>query len=666
MIWHKKISRFINHRIEYRLHWGTLFLILLSSFLNLQCSIEKPTLPTWNVKLTVPLINQHYDMADLIDKMDEPYLKTDSLGNPSFYFEEELDTIRLFDKLRCDSTYTNFKDTLGIIDIRASESRQITLYAAEFYSGPPGVLPPCTVMIEKDLDTFSIFSQVTVKKAFTTLMVNNQLGLDLSWIQIKIIDLSFQDTLHTVILPNGIVAGDSNTQKIILSDKTFSNRLGIQIKAFTPGGEIESIEDKHLSFNFTLDSLRIIQGRAKAPSFDLFEEKNVLLPTQSIIDSAQIKNGTLSLVLRNFTSLGAELHIDFPELKKDGEILSVVSDLPASGYSNLNLLMDGYTLIPEQGNEFKVYTSVRSPGSGDSLVDFKSSDSIRVDAFLSEIIFSQIAGIIESTQVEMGNITRELNIPLAFESAYLTHASLFLEIHNGIDLPANLSVSIQGDQGQELSLWAQVEAGGQFGTSITSIFEDQLESLLSPVPKMLTITGDVICGDGQTFGIVKEEDIFFGKIKVSSPWEMILDSCQVQIDEDSNEVDDDAKRWIEDQINSGKVSLKIESHLPLEAKAKIFFSRSHENLFSHPDLVIGPIEVPPGELNYDGSVKASSSSQSEINLNHQELQIFLNVPFYMAGSLDLPGTNGETIKASSADFIKITSYLELNVKNKKE
>ena len=666
MIWHKKISRSINHRIECRLHLGTLFLILLSSFLILQCSIDKPTLPTWNVKLTVPLINQHYDMADLIDKMDEPYLKTDSLGNPSFYFEEELDTIRLVDKLRCDSTYTNFKDTLGIIDIRAPESRQITLYATEFYSGPPGVVPPCTVMIEKDLDTFSTFSQVTVKEAFATLTVNNQLGLDLNWVQIKLIDLSFQDTLHTVILPNGIVAGDSTIQNVILTDKTFSNRLGIQIKASTPGGEIQTIEDKYLSFDFTLDSLKIIQGRAKVPSFELFKEKDILLPTKSIIDSARIKSGLLSLDLRNFTSLGAELQIDFPELKKNSEILSIVSNLPSSGFSNLNLLLDGYTLIPEQGNEFKVYTSVRSPGSGDSLVDFKSSDSIRVDALLSEIIFSQIAGIIESTRLEMGNITRELNIPLGFESAHLTNASLNLEVHNGVDLPANLSVSIQGDQGQKLSLTAEIEAGNPFGTSVTSIFEDQLESLFSPVPNTLTVTGNVICGDGQTFGIVREEDFFFGRIKVSSPLEMILDSCQVQIDEDSNKVDDDAKQWIEDQINSGKVVLKIESHLPLEAKARMFLSSNHENLFSNPDLVIGPIEVPHGELNHDGSVKASSSSQSEINLNHQELQIFTNAPFYMAGSLDLPGTNGETIKASSADFIKITSYLELNVKNKKE
>jgi len=342
-----------------------------------------------------------------------------------------------------------------------------------------------------------------------------------------------------------------------------------------------------------------------------------------------------------------------------------VCHLPASSSSDLAPALDGYTFRPDEGNKTTVLTRVWSPGSGESLVDFQSSDSVSVIANLSEIIFSQVCGIIESTLVEIEEITRELEIPPGFESAHLTNASLNLEIHNGVDLPANLSVDIQGENGQNLSIQAEIEAGGPFGTSITSIFEDQLESLFNPVPKKLTVTGEFICGDGQSFGIVQEEDFFFGKILLNSPLELILDSCQIEIEKDSDEVDDDVKEMIEDQINFGKVILKVESHLPLETEARIFFSTDHENLYSNPDLIIGPVTVPAGELNYDGSVKESNSSQTEINLNYQNLQVFKGTPFYMAGSIDFPGTNGETIKASSADFIRITSYLELNVKNKK-
>lgn len=662
MIWKKKSENNVRNRFSF---WA-LVLIVFLSFLTIQCSINKPTAPTWNVKLSVPLINKYYDMATLIDRIDEPYLKLDTLGNPLFYFEEELDTITLVDKLRCDSTSIHFKDTLGVITIHASESRQMVFYITEFYNGPPGYVPPCSATIEKDLDTFSTFSQVTVKEAFTTLTVSNHLGLNLDFVQIKILDRSFQDTLHTIILPDGVDDGDSNTQDVIFIDKTFSNQLGIQIKVFTPGGEIQTLENKYLLLNFSFDSLRVIQGRAKVPSFDLSQEEKILLPTNSIIDSARIKSGSFSLNLRNFTHLGADVQVDFPELEKDDHILSVVRYLPASSHSDVSLVLDGYTFRPEEGNKVTIQTKVGSQGSEGTLVDFKSSDSVSVGIMVSEIVFSQVCGIIESTRVEIDQITRQLEIPPGFESAHLTNASLNLEIHNGVNLPANLSVIIQGEKGQELSLQAEIEASGPLGTAITSIFEDQLESLLNPVPESLTVTGEVIYGDGQSFGIVGEEDFFFGKIIVSSPWELILDSCQVQIDQDSDEVDDDVRQLIEDQINFGKVILKIESHLPLEAKAKIFFSQDLENLFSNPDLVIGPVYVPGGELNYDGSVKGSNSSQAEINLSHQELQVFTSVPFYMAGYIDFPGTNGQTIKASAADFIKITSYLELNVENKKE
>ncbi|MGB7062152.1 MAG: hypothetical protein WBF13_07340, partial [Candidatus Zixiibacteriota bacterium] len=124
-------------------------------------------------------------MATLIEKIDEPYLKVDSLGNPGFYFEEELDTIRLVDRLRCDSTSVGFKDTLGVIDINTSESREILIQVTDFYTGDPGFVPPCSATIEEDLDTFSNFSHITASEAFATLTISNHLGLDLALIQVK-------------------------------------------------------------------------------------------------------------------------------------------------------------------------------------------------------------------------------------------------------------------------------------------------------------------------------------------------------------------------------------------------------------------------------------------------------------------------------------------------
>lgn len=645
--------------------WALLLIAVLCS-LTIQCSIEKPVAPTWNLKLSLPLVNKYYDMATLIDKMDEPYLKTDSLGNPFFCFEENLDTIRLFGKLHCDSKSVCFKDTLGVVNVDVSESRQIMLYIADFYDGQPGEVPPCSTTIREDFEDFSGFSQVHVQKAFAGLTVTNHLGLDLNTVWLRIIDRGSQDTLHTVMLPEGIDDGDSLNQDVIMDDVIFSNQLSIQITATSLGGYLETLQDRFLLMDFTLDSMKVIQGQTKVPALELSRTETVILPTNSLIDSAGISSGSLTLRLHNFTHLGADLYVYLPELKKDGQLLSTVYNVPASGSYEVSLPLDDYSLTPSDGTDITICTRVCSPASGMSLVNFGSSDSVTVETVFSEITFSQVAGVVESTRVEMEPIVRELDIPQGFNSAQLVNASLNLIIHNGVDLPADLSVDIQGDGGQNLNLLAEVEAGGPFETAVTSVWEDDLGSFLSPVPDRITVTGEITYGDGQTYGIVRENDFVFGVIKVSSPLELIWDSCRIEINKSSDQVDDDVKEMIQDQLNSGKLVLKVESHLPLGAQARIYFSGDEGELLSSPDLLIGPVTVPAGQLDYDGSVRESSFGEIEIDVSHDDLQVFTNAPFYMAGSIDFMGTDGQSIKASATDFIKITSYLELNVKNKKD
>jgi hypothetical protein len=656
-------------KVDYKpdLSRGYLLLsFLLVAMLVFQCSIENPTVPTWNVKLTVPLINRHYDMSSLIDRMDEPYLKTDSLGNPCFGFEEELDTIRLTNNLKCDSAFYHFKDTLGIVSLHSSELKTKVLSISDFYSGPPGIVPPCTMTVESDLDTFSTYSQVTVKDAYFTIALSNHLGLDLDWLHIKLIDQKTQDTLQTVMSPQGMAEGDSDVQIVVLQNKTLSNHLGMELTGSSSGGVITDLENKYFNIYFSLDSLTVTQGIVKATTFEVHYDQEILLPTLSLIDSAQIKTGTLLLNLQNFTDIASELRIDLPELLKDGKSLSGRCHLPASGYCDLPLTLDGYNFQPDGGNRIQVQIEAKSNGSGEELVHFTSSDSICSNALLSEVVFSKITGIIESTKIQIDDITRDLNIPPGFESVHLTNASMNLDIHNGIDLPAQLQITIRGDKQQELNLSAEIAAGGPFGTSITSLFEDQIQSLFNPVPKTLTVTGEVVCGDGQTYGIVREEDFLFGRIRVSSPVEMVFDSCQVKVDVDSKEVNDDVKDLIINQVNSSGVVLKIESHLPLDAKARIFLSRNPDSIFSKPDLIVGPIIVPKGELNPDGSVKSSILTQDRIDLTYSDLQIFTSEPFYLAGIIDFSGSSGQIIKASAADYIRIMSYLEIDVKNKKE
>jgi hypothetical protein len=605
-------------------------------------------------------------MATLINKMDEPYLQVDSLGNPIFYFEEKLDTIHLIDRLRCDSTCVSFKDTLGVRTISSSESKDILLNLTDLFWGEPGYVPPCSITIQRDFDPLSDFTRVNAQQAFSKLTISNQLGLNLSRIEVRIIDGGLQDTIHSEIISSGIETGDSTVKNLLLIDETFSNQLSLQLKGVSPGGQVESFEDKYLLVSFRLDSMKIVEGKAKLDSFEMSQEDRILLPTDSMIDSARIKTGRLSLQVHNHTSLDADVVIGFPEIKKYGQMLSATSDLPASSSCDLILILDGYDFKPAEGYETRVQTIISSPGSDDLTIDFSSTDSVTVDAYLTEIIFSQVCGIIEPTVVQIEKIQRQLDIPPGFESAYLTGASLNLEIHNGVDLPAQLSVDINGESGQSLSLQTEVEASGPLGTAVTSVFEEVLESLFCPVPQIITVTGEITYGDGESYGNVREEDFLFGEVTVSSPLELIWDSCRVQIDPDSDQLDENVREMIEEQINSARLVLKVESHLPVKGEARIVFSPNQKDLFSNPDLTIGPVSVPKGKLRSDGSVREAENSETIIEVTNQNLLVFTSVPFHMGGTINFPGTDGRKVKASTSDYVSITSYLELNVKNKRD
>ncbi len=645
--------------------WGktlVLFFVLLPFF---QCSLKTPSAPTWNTRLTIPLVNENYDMVTLIEKIDEPALKVDSLGSLFFHIKEDLDTMRLSGKLVCGSVTESFQETLGAVKITPLQSNHLTLAASDLCPGGPGWVPPGSAIIQSDLDTFTSFHQVTITEGYLTLSVTNHLGLDLDSLQLDMIDKSSSEILKTTVIPGGIEDNDSIVQELALANKSFSNRFAIRINARTPGGYLSSLEDKYLSIDFGIDSLTVIQGIAQVPPLDLTAEEEISLSSDHVIDSARIRAGALSLDLFNHTNIQVEMRLDFPELKKDDKTLREDRILPAGGHSNIELSLEGYSFEPLSGTSLVARTKVQTVDSGEQLVFFSSSDSVTADVFLSKVTFRQIAGVIEPTAVDVGEIQRDLDLPPGFENVYLTGASLSLDVHNRVNLPASLSLTLQGERGQRLEISGDIQAGSPWATAVTTIQENHLEPLLGPVPRQLTVTGEAICGDGISSGVVNEEDFFFGEIEVTSPLELTLDSCQVEIDQDSHRLNDDVKSLIEDQVVSSQVIFNIESHLPLDAEVLIFVSKAEEDVISDPDLVVGPVTVPSGELDLGGLVIDSRTSESTISLNHDQLQTFAHSRFFIAGKLKFPGTGGKIIRALATDFLKITSYLEVEVESKK-
>ena len=71
-------------------------LVVILVFLTLaQCTVKKPEAPSWNSKLTIPLVNRTYTMTEIIDRIDQDGISFDSLGNVNYSLTQQLDTVSL-------------------------------------------------------------------------------------------------------------------------------------------------------------------------------------------------------------------------------------------------------------------------------------------------------------------------------------------------------------------------------------------------------------------------------------------------------------------------------------------------------------------------------------------------------------------------------------------
>jgi hypothetical protein len=636
-----------------------LFLIFLTL---LQCSFRKPTSPTWETDLILPLINKTYDMVTIIEEADEPSLYVDTLGQLCFSNEIDLDTTRVEELLTFPNSTYWVKENVGIIKIKSPDPQETEFVLSEVYQGDVGLVPPFSFALDKGLERISTFSSATLDQGKAFVSAENHLNLDLDSLSIDLIDDLSSDIIEKVIFAQGLRDGEVDTQEVDLRGKIISNQISYSIQAHTPGGNILTLSGKYLKLGFSFsDSIYVREALAQIPEIQIEKTEAFEIPTDDIIQKAVIKNGSVILNISNHTNLSTNLQITISDFSYQGTPLSVNRFLLPGNDIPVEVPLEEYLFEPTSGRELNVDLRAITESTATQKVWVSSSDSIAVEAHLTQLYFREVTEIVQPTFVEIDSIEKEIDLPQGFDAAHLPEASISLEITNGVNLPGGLHLQIKGDGGQILSISGNVEAGSASHPIETIIVEDNLTLFLNPVPSQVTITGDVSFGDGITSATFTEEDFVIGKIVINSPLELILDSTQIQIDEGENSLSKDERELIGERLNYTKMISKFENHLPMSAKVELYL-KTTPDIYTQPDLVIGPINLTSGGIDENGKVTTPTLSQHVTSLDKEELMIFESTPFYVGGKIFLPGTDGEKVKFYASDYIKISSYLEVKVK----
>ncbi len=640
---------------------GVTFIFLL--FLTLlQCSLRKPTSPTWETDLILPLINKTYDMVTIIEDADEPSLYVDSSGQLRFSNEIDLDTSKVEELLTFPHSGYRVKEDVGNLKIKSPEPQETEFVLSEVYQGEVGLVPPFSFALNRELKRISTFSSATVAQGKAFVSVKNHLSLDLDSLKIDLIDYESMQIVETVIFHERLGEGDVDTQEVDLMGKTLSNHISYSIQAHTPGGTILSLSEKYLILGFSFsDSILIREALAQIPEIHIEKTEGFEIPTDDIIQRAVVKTGTLFLNIFNHTDLPSNLAVTIPAFSKQDSPLAVNRFLLPDQNVCVELPLGDYVFQPISGREFSVVLSAVTESTGTQQVWVSSADSTVVEVELTQLHFREVTEIIQPTFIKIDSVEKEIDLPQGFDAVHLPHAFLSFEITNGVNLPGELKIQLRGDEGQTLNLSGNIEAGSTSHPTKTTIVENDLTQFLNPIPSQISITGDVSFGDGISSATITDQDFMMGKIMISSPLELILDSTRIEIDEGEDSLGEDERELVNKRLQHTKLIAKIENHLPLPAQVELYFKTNPE-VYTQPDLLIGPLVINCGEIDENGNLITPILFEDVIPLEKDELRIFESVPFYVGGKIFLPGTDGEKVKFVDSDYIKVSSYLEVKVK----
>jgi len=642
------------------------FLVVCGLFAG--CSLEKPSPPSWDTQWRLPLVNRSYSVLDLIEEIDQEGLRVDSLGNPEIYVQEQIDTVTVGENLTSRGYSQKLVQELGVLKIESPDSQSLEVELSEF--NPPWVgqtVLPFHFEVTQSLAVFDEFSHATVEAGKLYISVHNSLGLDLDSLTLRLRDDYNSQILGTIEVAGGLADSQSHDDSLSLAGKTIHSQLSLILEGHCPGGEPgpgEHYLETIVSFS---DSLSVSQAEARIPPFTKSLSQEVTTEDSTIVTSALIKSGQLSLSIENHTDLEVQLSIRCPDLLYQGEGHTVSTYLLPWESVELSYSLEGYELQP-QGEEIPQSITVNLgallPGSGEEFRNFDENDSITAAVEIGELVYSEVTGRLKPTVVEFDPQTEVLELPQGLEQLHLTAAELYLTIYNQAGFPADLVLELSGNNGKSLNISDRIEAQAMPPSPRkTTIVKggEELAGFLNPFPEEITFEGRAIFNPEYESGHISEADRLYGEIEIRSPLSFaILDTAEIEMD--MEEVDGE---WEDaDRLRSGEVAAQLENHLPVGAEVTIYIGEvGDSSIYSHPaTVVVGPVSVTAAEVDGFGLATGVAETSFQKPLSRQELNMFVNDLVYVAKKIVLfPTEVEEGVNIQSDDYLGIEAAVELSV-----
>lgn len=639
------------------------------------CSIKKPESPSWETTWDLPLVNKSYALSDILEQVDDSLINLDSLGNPYFEINKDLDTVMVEDNLRAQGARKDYVQYLGAVSIAPPDDQSLILTKASF-GIPEGVpwIPALSFDHYVNMQPIAGFSWVLIQNGEMALTISNDLGVDLDTLVITLYNQGdLNNPLGIANFESGIDQGQTLSRSFDLSGDSVTNSLVYLMHGAVPASFVSGGADTMLTSCSFPTNIIVSAAQSEVPNMTRDLNQTIPMGDSSLISSAIIDSGFLDFQVTNGMSIPMDVIFRVLNFTLGGDTLTIAQHLPAFGTISRQADLAGYTFRPTgtvkpQMILINATASIAASAPNQSI--FKSTDSLMISVNVSNIILNSISGQVKPTTIQIDTIYSDVDIPDEINQAQLTHATLCLTLYNNSTADADVNLSINNESfSRNVALAGRIDGKlNQFDpprATILTLGSDALIAFLNPAPERIAIVGQAIFNPEGEIVTITRDDYFFGKVKISSPLAFALrDTLKVDLDISKSDINQGDIPDLQSTFGYGKLTATLSNRLPVGASVSLYIStRGDSTIFEDPQaLVIGPFTLNSAITDSSGFAIEPITSLFEDSLDSQDILIFDNDSVFIAPKVVLMPTaaGGSYIQGSDYLGIQATARIKIN------